>query len=136
MGKNERGWILIDALIGMVIVAIALTALAVAYRQATVVTVSANNQATAVWVAQQMVETIKQKDATTYDPTFTNLPATVTVPPNPTVFSIAAVEQPADTNIHSSMRDYVRPVKITVQWTEAGGTFSVDVISYYYFKEL
>ncbi|MDR7866012.1 MAG: hypothetical protein RIN56_04290 [Sporomusaceae bacterium] len=136
MAKNERGWILIDALIGMVIVAIALTALAVAYRQATVVTVSANNQATAVWVAQQIVETIKQKDATTYTGFLTGLPATVTVPPNPTVFTIEATELSPDLNIHNSMRNYVRPVRVKVSWTEAGGTVSINVISYYYFKEL
>ena len=136
MSKNERGWVLIDALIGVVIVAIALTALAMAYRQATVVTVSANNPATAVLVAQQIAETIKQKDAATYSGFLAGLPATVTVPPNPTVFSIAAVEQPPDADIHASMRDYLRPVKVTVTWTEAGGTYSVGVISYYYFKEL
>lgn len=136
MAKNERGWILIDALIGMVIVAIALTALAVAYRQASVVTVSANNQATAVLVAQQIVETIKQKDAATYSGFLAGLPAAATVPPNPTVFAIEATEQSPDLDIHDSMRNYVRPVRVKVSWTEAGGTFSVNVISYYYFKEL
>lgn len=133
MGKNERGWILIDALIGMVIVAIALTALAVAYRQATVVTVSANNQATAVWVAQQMVETIKQQDAVAhaqFNPSL-NVPSSVTL--DNKVFSIDTPVELSDPEV-SALSPRLRPVRVTVRWTEPNGEHSISVVSYYYCK--
>lgn len=122
MVKNERGWILIDALIGVIIVAIALTALAVAYRQATVVTVSSTNQVRALNIAQDTIEGLKRFDR---QPAIT-LPARTTVGQ----FTVDVVRL---TVPQVNYLPRLAPVEVTVTWTEAGGANgTVRITGYYY----
>ncbi len=122
MRNNERGWILIDALIGVVIVAIALTALAVAYRQAAVVTISSTNQVRALNIAQDTLEGLKRYDRQTA----ITLPARTTVAPFTVDVAQLAVSQ-------VNYLPKLVPVEVTVTWTEAGGANgSVRMTGYYY----
>lgn len=128
LNKNQRGWILIDGLIATVIVAIALTALAMAYRQSTVVSISAENYSKAVYLAQSTIENLKQNDL---DLTKT-VPATVTemetIPPSIYKFSITPF---AVSEIQYIISSSLVPIRVIVSWTESGAPRSVAITSYY-----
>ena len=127
--RDRRGWVLIDALIGMVIVALALTALAMAYRQTAVVSMGATNYMRAVYIAQDALDNLKgQVDNTaalpnppSYQVTQGNVTYNVTYSfPAATTDRLGA----AITNLYS--------YTVTVRWTENGQTVQTTVSSYYY----
>ena len=133
MAGNERGWVLIDALIGLVIVSIALTALAIAYRQSVVVTVSASNQARAVYVAQQAVENLKIHDGANQTQFAGYVTALNIVKPVDGVTFTATAAEFADAEV-AALSPRLRPVRVTVAWTEPGGNRSINMTSYFYCK--
>lgn len=134
VARNERGWVLIDALIGLVIVSIALTALAVAYRQSAVVTISSSNQARAVYVAQQAVEELKRYDGTNQAQFAGYVTALNIVKQVDGVTFTATAAEFADPEV-AALAPRVRPVRFRVEWTEPGaGARFINVVSYYYFK--
>lgn len=139
MARNERGWVLIDALIGLVVVSIALTALAVAYRQSAAVTISSSNQARAVYVAQQAVEELKHHDNKTKSGEWPASIAGYTVSIDNTAFTVSyAMESVAEINgiVTAAVRDRIKPVRVTVSWTEPGaGAVQIQVVGYYYMKK-
>lgn len=141
MGGNERGWVLIDALIGLVIVSIALTALAMAYRQSAVVTVSASNQARAVYVAQQAVEELKPNDNNTKSADWPGaIPAPYDVTVNNVTFRVTySTESVTEVNgiVNTAVRERIKPLRVTVSWTEpaSGTAASIQTVGYYYMKK-
>lgn len=129
--RNRQGWIFIDALIGMVIVALALTSLVMAYFQATSAAVSSNNYLRAVYIAQAELEDLKQYDR--------QPPGTITLPPlrqaemegSPQQFTVR-VEQIAVAAVDALDLRLV-PVRVTVTWREANGAAGqVQLTGYYY----
>jgi Tfp pilus assembly protein PilV len=118
MYKHEKGWVLIDSLIGLVFVTIALIAIVSAMQQSTVVTTASNNYNQAVNVAQQELEILKS----THDG------AVNTTLPSDKINQIY--------NIHYSWvtTSLANVVGINVQiiWTERGLSKSINMTSYYY----
>ncbi|MEN6412385.1 MAG: type II secretion system protein [Veillonellales bacterium] len=122
--KNQRGWLYLDALIGMILVSIACVAIMAAYTQSTKATGVASNRATAVSIAEQVLESYKQYDGGTVSP-----PTSYTSPdPN---FSIA-ITNPSVTALSGTPK--VIPVQVTVSWPAVDPQNSVQMISYYYIK--
>lgn len=121
--KNEKGFIFIDALIGMVILTIALTALAVAYRQLTVTTVAARDYNNAVYLAQQAAETLKindgKKENEETEEMWTIADKTTTIDK----VSYEVTTQIADVNS-------LKQATITVSWLNHSK--SISIVSYYY----
>ena len=120
--KSQKGFIFIDALVGMIILSVALTALAVAYRQTTITTVAARDYNNAVYLAQQAAEELKKNDGRQVgnaDWTITNTISTI----NGVRYTINI---PAPTNI-----ELLKPVTIGVSWPE--NTTGINITSYYYF---
>jgi len=119
--KSQKGFIFIDALVGMVILSVALLALAAAYRQATITTVAAREYNNAVYVAQQAAEELKRNDGRTTGnadwtiangtETINNVPYTVNVPP-------------------PLIENLVAKANITVSWPE--NNTGISITSYYY----
>lgn len=125
------GWIYIDAVVGTVIVAIALTAIILTYTQTTKVSTAATNRTQALYVAQQAIEYLKHNDGQTLSALNFTLPVSLrSVTINGISYTVTP-QQIAD-NVDADTR--VRPVRITVSWSDAAaGASSVDLISYYYF---
>ena len=118
--KSQKGFILIDALVGMVILSVALMALAVAYRQATITTVTARNYNNAVYIAQQTAEKLKENDgkkAVDANWTIANTPTTIN--------NVAYVVETtiADVNL-------LKQATITVSWFN--NTKNISIVNYYY----
>jgi len=122
LNSNQHGWIFIDGLIATVIVAVTLTALAIAYRQSTVVSISAENYSKAVYLAQSTIEDLKQNDLST----------TVPVASNSTsgIYHIL-ITKPTVSEIQYISSSTLVPIQVTVSWTESGSTRLVAVTSYY-----
>lgn len=121
--KGQAGFIFIDALVGMVILTVALTALAVAYRQATITTVAARNYNNAVYLAQEAVEELKKNDgqlAAAFTTTLTNSKITI----NNVGYSIT----PSTTDLSATLKE----VKISVSWPNNTHSPPVELVSYYY----
>lgn len=136
MLKNTRGFALVDILIGTVILAVALTGLAFAYRQSTVTTVSARNHNQAIYLAHQALEKLKvndNADATAGKAWATTGPISLTVAN--VNYSISTMS-PAIAEV--LMITNLVPVQATVSWTENSGSTptsrNVSVVGYYYLK--
>ena len=122
--KNQKGFIFIDALVGMVIFTVALMALAVAYRQVTITTMTARNYNNAVYLAQAAVEELKKNDGQTiFDNTLINPKIII----NNLEFTIIPT-------ILSSSTTLLRKVEVSVSWSNNTNSPPVTLVSYYYLK--
>lgn len=120
--NSQKGFIFIDALVGMVILSVALMALAVAYRQSTITTVMARNYNNGVYLAQQAAEELKKNDGqTTFDSTIKNPNVTI----NNLEYSITPNILPASTTL-------LKQVTISVSWPNNTNSPPVELVSYYY----
>jgi len=118
--KSQKGFIFIDALVGMVILSVALTALAVAYRQTTITTVAARDYNNAVYLAQQAAEKLKENDGKkAVDAIWTIANTTTTINKVPYVVATTM----ADVNS-------LKQATITVSWLN--NSKSISIVSYYY----
>ncbi len=127
--RGRRGWILIDALAGALIVTIALGAIAMAFTQASGTAANATNYVRAVYFAQQALEDLKRqidgKDA---------IPA-VTAPALPDkTFTVQYNGPAAVTDRLGKTVDKLYRYDAVVSWTEKGQQRQVAVTGYYYLK--
>lgn len=127
--RGRRGWILIDALAGALIVTIALGALAMAFTQASGTAANATNYVKAVYFAQQALDDLKRQiDGKEALPTI----------------AAPVLSDPAFTVQYSGPRDVYdrlnnKVAKLyaydaVVSWTERGQQRRVAVTGYYYLK--
>ena len=115
--RNEKGWILIDALIGVTILAVAITAGIMMAQQTTVNTKYNANYAKAVLLAQREMEALKQsQDGTAQPLILSEWPKTEisTASPHYPEYTIT-VTSPAVSPPHSNLA----PVEVRVDWMEA-----------------
>lgn len=124
--KNPKGWILIDALIGMVILSVALMALAAVYGQAVKTTAADKNYNYAVYLAQQTLEDLKTQDGT----------AAIILPADSDVTrdnNMTFHVKTRTISVSETLNAKIVPVQVTVSWTEAGQlSKQVQMVSYYY----
>ncbi len=129
--RCQRGWIFIDALIGMVIVAIALTALAVAYSQSTASSASSNNYLRAVYIAQAQLESLKRFDRQLPNSIVLPAPQQMTMGGYPQQFTVQV--QQINVAALGGLGERLVPVRVTVTWQEPrGGAGQVQLTGYYY----
>lgn len=134
--KNQKGWILFDALVAIVFLALALLSLQYAYTYSMKAAVSARNYNTAISLAQQVAEEFRKNDgiatsAATFDAA---LPAD-TIPNPQTIKGVQftiTTEQITDLSIADPT---IVAYKITVSWEEAAGNSTIAkslyIINYY-----
>lgn len=131
--RNQDGWIFIDALVGMIIVATALTALLLMYTQATKGTTNNRNYNNAIYVAQRSLEDIKQYEGTS---TIKALPTNVIDPPTTTVDGVTYTVHIGSLTVSDSLDTHINPYQATVSWTDTtispAVTRSINVAAYYY----
>ena len=129
---RRSGWVLVDALLGAVVLSVALTAFAGLYKQATVGNVNNRAYYGALYVAQNALEELKQGDGM--------LAADVAaVAPLVSVAGIdyavrMAVQPVADDRLDTTN---LHPYKAVVSWRDpsaAGEVRSIEVAAYYYTK--
>ena len=115
--RKSRGWILVDALIGVTILAVAITAGIMIAQQTTVNTKFNSNYAKATYLAQREMESLKySQDGTGLALSLVDWPKTeaATATPNYPAYTITATS-PAITAPNAN----INPVEISVTWTEA-----------------
>ncbi len=140
---NQKGWILLDALIAVLILGIALTAVAATFTAVTRGTGSLSYRTRATYLAQEHLSNLRRFDGTgktAVSPEWTtNIPnwrdpnnsGTDLNSPGMT-FAIrtdvlTATETPA------GLEQGIIPVRCTVSWTDADSTNqSLSVVTYYY----
>ena len=127
-----------DALLGVLLVSIAVVAIIWALTQNTKTVSYSNDYTKATYVAQAKLEELREWDGVS-TPLQNNvtLPATSKVLREDTTFDVT-LEQDAGTqtalNTALPEANKVVPVKVTVEWSEAGKTESITMHAYYYSK--
>jgi len=117
-----RGWVFIDALLGVTILAIGIIAIILAMTHNTKVVALASNHTKATYLAEQKLEELKKYDGGTTAPT---LPEDETEGIFSISYALATVTLPVSN---------VTPVHVTVTWTEDGQANTVKLGAYYYHK--
>ena len=125
---SQKGWILIDSVIGMVILSIAIIALVVTFTQATKGTTASANRIQATYLAQQTLEKLKAQDGnSTIDPTVISPVGKYTIVSEK--LTVAAI-----TTDPNQLSKYLVPYQVTVSWSDtSGGTSNnVQMVGYCY----
>ena len=127
---SEKGWLLVDSLVGMVILTTAILALASTYIMSSKNNVYAKNYGQALAIAQTYVENHKSVNNTSFTPatSFTIYQQTV----NNVLYTVTPTPAIATTD---SLGTLIVPVQITVSWNEQNGNKQISVVSYYYYAK-
>lgn len=142
-GNNDRdlsrgGFMFFDAMLGILLVSIAVVAIIWSLTQNTKAVSYSNNYTKATYVAQAKLEELREWDGVS-TPLQNNvtLPATSKVLREETTFDVT-LEQ--DTGTQTALNtalpeaNKVVPVKVTVAWSEASKAESITMHAYYYSK--
>ena len=128
--KNNKGWILADAIIGMLVLTIGICAVTLAFTQATKTSTFSSAHSQATYIAQTSLEYLKKYDGTSATAPFdantdTGLPA---VP--------AGFERTLTQTNNYNGATHVTLVVATVAWTDknTGKKDSVTLNSFYYLQ--
>lgn len=126
---DRNGWVFIDAILGVAIVAVALTTITLAYTQTSKATVANTNRTQAIYLAQQELENLKVNDgAESFGPLTTKQLG----PFRGTTYTVVSA-----TFAEAGLNDTkIVPVQATVTWSDISSSKenSVKLISYYYLK--
>lgn len=129
---TQKGWILIDAIIGITITITALVALMSLYTQITHSTASARDYQNANYIVQQHLENLRQFDGTA---TIRNLNPEITAPPNQTVEQVQYTIQIRSVTPIDTLDPRLIPYQVIVTWPDprnASLTRSIQVVNYYF----
>ncbi|VBB08136.1 Hypothetical protein LUCI_3401 [Lucifera butyrica] len=125
MVKSQKGFLLIDVLIAMVILGSAIMAMSYAYAQYVKEAAAAKNYNQAVYLAKSLLEDMKQYDGKSAIP-LANYPTHQNkFNNNDTTFT---VYQPVETDINSKLA----AIKVKVTWNEANSQRQIEIVGYYY----
>lgn len=129
-----------DALLGVLLVSIAVVAIIWALTQNTSVVSYSNNYTKATYVAQAKLEELREWDgASTPLQNNVTLPATATIVREGTTFNVTLDSHSGtQTALNNALPDVsdntLVPVRVTVAWSEAGKAESITMHAYYYSK--
>ena len=120
--NNHKGFALVDALVGITVLSVGLTAILFAYTQTTKSTFYSTNYTQAMYIAQTSLEKLKSADLTTDAP----------VLPGETKTGIYTIRYEIDTTTTlpitlDSTKGTITPVKVVVTWKDG----TVEMHSYY-----
>lgn len=116
--SSSQGFTFIDSLLGIICIAIALTALLITYTSSTKATIAATNRTQAIYLAQQVIEEkMKPQDGS----------SSISLPvfPQPIVINNISYTVTANYSDVSSiaaangLNQYIKPYTITVSWSDA-----------------
>ena len=122
---QNKGWILVDLLIGTIILSVGLVALMGAFTQAGKSTVNSRNRLQAVSIAQQQLENLKKYSSSADLPTTTGTTTTNGI----YTVQLQRLTIPALASVPKLI-----PVQVTLTWQEQGGagpvTQTVQIVEY------
>ena len=121
--SSRRGWVFIDALLGITILALGIIAVIIALTHNTKEVSFTSNHTKATYLAQQKLEELKKYDGETSAPVLPEATETSGI------FNISYAVVSATLPVVN-----VTPVQVTVTWSEEGQTNTVDLGAYYYHK--
>lgn len=125
MQQSKKGFVLLDALIGVTILSIAICAMALMYMQTTKTIANSAGRTKATYLAQQTLDLLKAQDGnqTITDPVHDSADGYTVEIKTLSVSAIAA---------DAVIKTYLIPKQVTVTWTESGQQNSVKMIGYNY----
>lgn len=121
--SSRRGWVFIDALLGITILALGIISVILALTHNTKEVAFTSNHTKATYLAQQKLEELKKYDGGTTSPVLSEETETSGI------FSISYAAPTVTLPVSN-----VTPVQVTVTWTEEGKTNTVNLGAYYYHK--
>lgn len=134
MLNNQKGWIYIDALVGLIVLSVGLLALTIAFRQSTITGTRNTNYDQAVYIAEQTVEEFRRNDGRQ----IANADFSLTTPQTfrGIVYNIEGTPIAVNNITELITNHLILPYRVTVSWTDnaTNNIHSVQLISYYYFS--
>ena len=116
--SENKGWILVDILVGTIILAVGLVALMAVFTQAGKSTVDSRNRLQAVSIAQQKLEDLKKYSSSADLPTTTGTTTTQGI----YMVELKRISVPALSTLPKLI-----PVQVKLTWQEPGGAGPVTV---------
>lgn len=136
--SGRGGFVIFDALLGILLVSIAVVAIIWALTQNTKTLSYGNNYTKATYVAQAKLEELRERDgASTELQDGDALLAADTIVREGTTFNVTLERHTGtQTALNAALPEAnkVVPVKVTVAWSEAGKAESITMHAYYYSK--
>lgn len=132
--KNKQGFMLVDALIAVLIVATGLVAISLTFTKATGASIMSSDKTKATYLAKESLEYFKKYDGSSTPVTQAMVDQDITnsdFPPVPKDFSrTISATQPSNSNTK------LMKLKVVVKWTDSnsGKLDTVQLNSYYYTK--
>lgn len=123
--QAQKGFVLLDSLIGVTILSIAICAMALMYMQTTKTIANSAGRTKATYLAQQTLDLLKAQDGnqTLTDPIHDAADGYTVEIATPSVSAISA---------DSTIKTYLVPKQVTVTWIENGQQNSIKMIGYNY----
>ena len=121
--SRRRGWVFIDALLGITILALGIISVILAITHNTKEVAFTSNHTKATYLAQQKLEELKKYDGGSTAPVLHEEIETSGI------FNISYAAPTVTLPVNN-----VTPVQVTVSWTEEGKTNTVNLGAYYYHK--
>jgi len=128
--KSQKGWILVDSLVGMIFLSTAVIALLFAFTQATKGTIASTNRTQATYLAQQALEDLKSQDGESTITPQSAVPNGIFHISSPSLITIPEIENDVD-----HLSTYLKPYQVTVSWSDSSGgptNKKVTMVGYYY----
>jgi hypothetical protein len=128
MLRDQRGWLLVDSVIGMLFLTIAIFAIGLAFMQITKLTTKYSNYNQAVFLAEGALEKLKIQDNE----------ASIEIPLPYKIISSNKVSY--DINVHkktiNGLDSNIVPLEVFVTWSESNTTSTtISIVNYYYTKK-
>lgn len=127
--KVQKGWVLVESLVGIVILSTAIIALLLAFSQATKGTTASTNRTQATYLAQQTLENLKSQDGGSI----------INNPPNYSVgifhVSVTNLDVSVIKEDLNSLSHFLQPRLVTVTWSDTSGGLAsknIKMVGYYY----
>jgi len=130
LAKSQKGWILIDSIVGMVILSTAVIALLLNFTLATRGTNSSTNRTQATYLAQQALETLKAQDGRSVILPQAAENRGIFSISSPTIAPVLAISGDA-----KNLSTYLKPYQVTVSWSDTTGgpaNKSITMVGYCY----
>jgi Tfp pilus assembly protein PilV len=122
--NSEKGWLLVDSIMGMLILTIAILALSATYIMSSKSNVYSKNYGQALAVYQDYAEKHKVDSAT--------FEVESRVEPN----GIFVITPTVDVATNDDLSTDITPVKIAVSWHDQNGNHRIEMVNYYYSSQV
>lgn len=123
MFRDQRGWLLVDSVIGMLFLTIAIFAIGLAFIQISKLTTKYNNYNQALFLAEGALENLKIQD----NKTSINIPSPYKInSSNKVSYDIEVIQKE-----FNGLDSNIVPLEVTVKWSESNTERTISIVNYY-----